>query len=616
LNTQCHKLNSNLSHVFMFTLVEELKTSLQDNAKKNWQVKKFFCVKPNIKLARLQMTQQPEPGTVEDVGRFHHREDIPQTVTKDLVGDVSLEEMFEKANQSSTTNLVGVIGQAGIGKTTLSKVILKRAVKKRLFQADYIFYLQFREVDYDEKTNLLSFLAKSLPLEWIDDPARWKPVLKEISESSNVLIIMDGYDEAKFEASSRKIPLINLYASARPEAFLKNILRGSILASAKKIVTSRPRQLLETTSEIRPKFILNILGLGLESQYEICQSICPEIFEQVFSYIQSQPSIATYCYVPSNCILVMHAMQQANEQKLSTPTTISGVIAVVLSLFVCDDSPQVRNVSSKFFLKKLAKLAWTGFVDKKYCFTEKDLKNADLSKEDLDLFMITILLANHTKIFYFTHLIIQEFFSALHLLVSVSLDAFKEITIGRKIGPIRLAKAKCNLTEGRWEMVTKFLFGISNENTLELLKGAFSDISEVVSEKVKILCRFALRILPKSSDADDMYFQKVLLWAHELHNDDFACLIAGSLKEEMIINGKVLPSDVAALNYVLQQRRIHIRLDTTQYSTWFVGDSITRFKNAMKAYKESSSFVTVVTNLGKMIINHLIFCYIVYFNTY
>jgi len=102
-------------------------------------------------------------------------------------------------------------------------------------------------------------------------------------------------------------------------------------------------------------------------------------------------------------------MQLANEQKLSTPDTMSGVIALVLSLYVCEDSPQRRDGFSKC-LKKLAKLAWNGFVNKTYWFTEEDLNFADLTNEELDLFVETTKLADHSKIFYFSHLIIQEFF--------------------------------------------------------------------------------------------------------------------------------------------------------------------------------------------------------------
>ena len=603
----------------IFVLGNQLKELLQSEARKKCTVDKFFCINRTIQLAPLQLSHQPQDEDAENIGHFHHRNDIPDTthmVVKAPVGDVSVKDIFSKAREYVKTitannqylteedkkkdvdlnsNIVGVIGQAGIGKTTLTKTILNEIVDKKLFNCSYVFYLQLREVDYAEETNLLSFLAKTLSLPWINEPKRREAVVKELSTRYDVILIMDGFDEADIDDASLLISNTNLHQIAKAEVFIKNILRGTIFSNAKKIITSRPKQLLNLPSETRPKYILNILGIGLEAQYQICQSICGADAEHVFNYIQQHPPIATYCYVPCNCILVSHAVHKIklihakNEKKCSMPHTITGILTVVLCLFVA--SPHVRNSKFDFPLKKLALLAWEGFTNKKFAYNKKDLLDAELTDEELNLFFVTTWAENSLsfvggskQVFYFAHLVIQEFFVALHLIYSMSLKKFKQIVTRKSFGPVQLSKPKIDLTEGKWEIVTKFLFGICNTKAHYMLQDRFSDLSEIVIEKTDVLRKFAVQKL-QSFGADNLYFQKILpvcIWTHELNDDNFCSLIARNLKKKIVLQGKVLPSDIAPFNYVLLHRQATMKVDCTQYETWFADDSLTHFLNAVE----------------------------------
>ena len=552
-----------------------------------------------------------ELKSLDDVGHFHHRDDVPQTLSKEPTGDVSIDNMFDKAkqhaqeltphNQNLTEeerapfgSLIAVIGQAGIGKSTLTKSILKQILEKDLFSVNYPFYLQFRDIDYTQDTNLLSLLAQTLSLPWINNSERRDAVLTALSIRSDVILIMDGFDEAVIDNST--IPTTNLHAFAKPEVFIKNILRGEIFGNAKKIITSRPRQLLELPKEIRPNYILNILGLKTDEQHQICKDVCKEDADEVFYHIQQQPSIATYCYVPCNCILVMHAihsmknLQTNKNRQVSMPETITDIFAIVVCLFVI--SPHVRGTCSDILLQKLARLAWEGFKTRKFTFSENELRKAQISEAELNLFLIAsftpsemTFVGGSKKAFYFSHLLIQEFLAALYLFYFSSLKEFEQLVTGKSFGSIRYLKPKFRLTDGDWEIVTKFLFGICNKKTQARLSDTFSELEFSESVKVNTLCKFALNNLPNQSTSDNSYFPKLIPvcnWVHEMHDDDFATKIADCLKKKIIINGKVLPSDVASLNYVLCHRQAPIYLDCSQYDTWFVGKSIHHFLDAME----------------------------------
>ena len=587
----------------------------------------------SIKLAPLQLSQEQEQKqeTLDSIGQFHHRQESPQS-TKPLVGDISINDIFVKSKEQANAlcannqyyseeekkrhmityaNMVGVIGQAGIGKTSLTKKLLRQIIDEGLFESNYVFYLQFRELDYDRETNLLSFLAKSLSLSWINNSPRRNAVLNKLSSRNDVILIMDGFDEAIIDVSSSTFPEITVCDNAKPEIFLKNILKGNVLENIKKVITSRPRQLLKLSRELRPKYLVNILGLGLEAQYQICEDICNDNADDVFNYIQEHPSIATYCYVPCTCILAMHAVhtikkqQKNNEHSFPMPSTISGILTIVLCLFV--SSPHVRKNKSEFLLKKLAYLAWNGFKNRKFCFTEIDLCNAGLEKDEVSLFFTTKLAKNAlslvggspSKISYFSHFIIQEFLAALYLVFITKLETFKKLVIGtyRYARVLQTTAPEYDIAEGNWEMVTKFMFGVCSSDTQNILQHSFSDFSNTVSGKTDLLSDFALRKLPnRIFSSDNVYFQNILpvcIWSHEMNDIKLAVAVAKKLKTKIVIRGKVLPSDISPFNYILLQRKTTLNLDCTKYETWFVGNSINHFMTAMD-HQSTSRNITVI----------------------
>ena len=567
------------------------------------------------------MTEQ-KVESIDDLGHYHTRNEIAQTVTKNPVGDVSIEELFDKAVNhvktitvhdqypSATTrendiiklgNIVGVIGQAGIGKTTLSKIILAQALDEGLFNAKYVFYLQFRNINYKTKTNMLSFLTSAFTLPWIQEEKRRNAVLKEMSQSKQVLLIFDGFDEAILNNSNSSCP-ISVFEETQPEIFIKNILQGSLFPWAKKLITSRPRQLLELDKNLKPYFIVNITGLNLEAQHQICKDICGSNAELIFNYIQHHPQIGSYCYVPANAILVMHAMNSIKTIQLKSgytftfPNTMTGVLAVVIGLLA--KSPHAR---SKIPLEKLAALAWKGFLNKTFYFSEDDLAKVGLTAEEVNLFLLTILANNSIisifsgdpeKISYFAHLLIQEFFVAMKLIFYTSASKFHKLLIGKSIGTISISKAIYSLTDSNWEVVAKFLYGLSNNTTLEFLKEQFSFLPSDLQSKSKMLCEYLLQTLPDHALSVDEYFQQILricTWAYELSSEKLAIKIAKRLENDLIIAGKFLPNDVTPVLYVLQHRKTPLLLDTTQFNTWFVGDSLSLFLEELQSLEITST---------------------------
>ena len=581
---------------------DELKFFQKEKAKTQCIVELLSCLERPITLAPLHMTQQ-KVESADELGHFHTRNEIPQTISKFSSGDIIVDNLFTKAIEHITStikrqylddearendisrlgNTVALIGQAGIGKTSLSKTILNRVLNEGLFDADFVFYLQFRAVNFKQNTNLLSFLGVDLP--WAQEKSRCKPVLAKLAKS-HIVMIFDGFDEAVLDPST-PCKKIFPWEKAKPETFIKNLLNGSIFPLAKKLITSRPRQLLALHPSIKPLYIVNITGLDIESQKDICKEICGKNADRIFNHIIHHPQIASYCYVPANCIFVMYVMGKIIQDKSSQdfPNSITGVLVIVIVLFAKSSHARIN-----FSLKKLAELAWNGLKNRKFYFSEEDLQRAELCHEDVNFFCLTFLgiakkdlpffLGDPKKFTYFAHLIIQEFFAALRLIVFSTKTTFRKYFLGRKLFGLYFSKPDFDLFSSDWEVVAKFLFGLCNAKTVECLFNQFPSFASALPDKTKILCDFVLQSFPTNTLPHVDYFQQILqfcTWAYELNDHKFASRVAKRLENKLIVVGKFLPNDVAPLHYVLQHRKKPLHLETTPFDSWFVADSLDLF---------------------------------------
>ena len=575
-------------------------TKLNLEAKNNCQINNVRIDNNRVvKIAPLQITNAVQEN--RDEYHFHHRNKRAQLFSKPPVGDVEVEQLFVKAKElaeyESTkthlgnpeakehfiqvhSNIVGILGQAGCGKSTLAKTILNRVVgKEHLYGVDLIFYFQFRDINYDDKTNLLKFLSPTLTTDWMTDKACRDAILKQIQDSNKVIIIMDGLDETKVDFTKNH-HRVSITDETSAEIFIMNILQGTILENAKKLVFSRPRLMLELLDRLRPHFLVNILGLDKESQMQICENICGENKDQVYNFVENHPEILSFSYIPINCILSCYAINRILSQEESKfPRSITGILTFVFGLFV--KSPNHRG---EFKARNIAELAWNGFKVKKINFRNKDLTDSELSNDDINNMFIFIAKNQELQLFggnpqltsYFSHLILQEFLVAVHLLLFNPLNEFKNLIFNSN-------NSDCNLFSSRFEMVTKFLFGLCHQETFEQLKECIQSC-QFPQKKLELL-----QNLPTNSTYTkiDNEVVRYFNWAYELQNNDFTNRLASRLSDEVDVECRMLPSDFSAFYYVCNKKQQPITLNELakenfyqNYCKEFVSDP--RFSTSFK----------------------------------
>ena len=551
-----------------------------------------YCEKPRIDYLRndpkidfvpLQMTHYQETMTAPESGHQHTREEIQSLIKKPLMGDILPENFFtesrKKAENSSHYkhaltdeakekylnkhgNVVGVIGQAGVGKSTLSMILLTRILKENLYNADYIFYVKLRDLIDNKKMTLLHFLFNNVTSDWTKEINRLEHFLQHLSFSDSVVMILDGFDEIEIiELSFYSKIKFNMLTEESPLYFTLGLINGEILPKAKKIITSRPRQLLDLPSELKPIFIVSILGIDIQGQEQICGDICNNYKEKVWNHVQNQPELNSYCYVPVMAILIFYTILQMlkfNKPNQQTPKNITQVLTSYLRLFI-----DTEHVRSPINLKSLSRLAYEGIVKRKFYFCDEDFQKAELQKSDINTFLTTFHPEDQSnpqaifkkitkKLSYFSHLIWQEFFAAICMIFYLDPKEFAETCSD----PTQI-KLSCR----DFEVVTKFLFGLCNKNTVAILETIDKNQFTLPIETVSFLKKYLRSSLLELHYIDFSSLSDFSFWLYELNDKELTREFSNFLPNCLKMNGDVFPNNVLPFCDLIRKKQFDLTID-------------------------------------------------------
>ena len=295
-----------------------------------------------IREAELQISasspnEEDRGGLLEG---SHHRENLIKFYnSKKQSGNISYKNLFEELKQRVEeipckgetpqaqqvflrrhSNMAVIIGEPGIGKSSLAKRIVREMLAEEdpLFNPDVVFFIRFRDVDYENKTDLLQFLDPNAEETYPKRKDRMK-ILEKLKELHNVYIIMDGLDEANIELKSNasKFSIQSYKTAAR---FIENLWNGNILPDSKKLVTSRPFAISK-----QPKVLFTIQGLTETGLEGICSDICDGDEGRckiILNYLKSHLDLKSYCFTPVICIMTMKILNKSNPSNMESMTAI------------------------------------------------------------------------------------------------------------------------------------------------------------------------------------------------------------------------------------------------------------------------------------------------------
>jgi len=524
-------------------------------------------------------------------------------------------ELFEKCEQhaqehpedifsskSSTRpkkngNFVGAVGIAGIGKTSLEKLLLKD-ISDKTFDSNsaLAFFVSIRDINFGKPMGVLQLLLITTHSDWQHKKEDDDRVLKHLNSCCNVYVFIDGLDEARAKTFDNDAPTMSLFDFETPDVILKNLFSGHILPDAKVMLASRPGAFDALHKKYKPDFVVKVLGLSEESQKELASLLCKRLKAEVvpvLERLEQNPVLSSLCVIPMFCkLLVRHTLYNKTSNALAGKGTVTDIFVSVLS----DRKEADEDKGKVAYVLDLAKLGLHGFLNNQFYFDTDDFKQTGINQSSLEAFIdiatdpqdsVRVKIVDGQRVFFFVHLLWQEFFSAVELMLNLEEKKFSEV--------LRHFK------EERWDSVVKFMHGLCNEKIkskmepllqsshardfsekrnklMEFLKSFVENFSKNSNHSFPSLTTFfklrsvdfAATLIPQPHDVK---LFKICNWIFELGDSDEVQNIANSLPIELLFCGEILPADVTCLCHVLRcsSKRHLLSVGTYNEAAFFVG---------------------------------------------
>jgi len=142
-----------------------------------------------------------DEGRMDDDTQFYDMHELFEQCTLNAQRQANVVSRSQKAIDAYVQekgNIVGATGTAGIGKTTMIKLIARKRRSDAGGEAPpLIFHISLRAVDAAQPCTVLQFLTSSMLPDWDHTLECDKALLKKVNEADDVLIFIDGLDEAR-----------------------------------------------------------------------------------------------------------------------------------------------------------------------------------------------------------------------------------------------------------------------------------------------------------------------------------------------------------------------------------------------------------------------------------
>ena len=378
-----------------------------------------------------------------------------------------------------------VVGRPGIGKTSLSTKLLRLWASGEAFNADehykadfnVVFLVKFRRFNNDNaKLSLRDLLARAETVQSLDDPV-WDFIREE---PTKVLLIFDGLDEYSrkedIKAHENDLTYKNCVEEKMPVSVLYNKLaEGKLLRGASVITTTRPTA-VKCVLHVRFQRTVEIRGFTSDDVKEYVENFTrgkPEAMEKMWEHIKSNINLFSFCYIPVNCFLICHCLLQIilseSSQVAELPTKMTDIYKMTVKLFLFNHNRQGFSLKElerlksthmyepfekfpeelKNILNSLGEIAFKGIEEGRLLFESSEvsgLEDCGLLHKLPDLKPKA--LGDPPKPqFCFTHLTVQEFFAAKHLVDTKTKEKIERF----------LCK---HINNGRWQVVLQFVAGL------------------------------------------------------------------------------------------------------------------------------------------------------------
>ncbi|XP_072314693.1 NLR family CARD domain-containing protein 3-like [Eucyclogobius newberryi] len=522
----------------------------------------------------------------------HYSKYIPM-LKRDSQVEVHLTDLFDSSLVKTRT--VMTHGVAGIGKSfSVQKFVVDWAEGSANKNVHFVFCLSFRELNLvKHETSLLQLLKN------------FHPTLSDLDpldlDQTKVIVILDGLDESRFHLDFRKTKRVTSVQEVMSvSSLMLNLIQGNLLPSAQLWITSRPAMAHQIPGELIHT-VTEIQGFNDQQKEEYFKKRFknkPDLANMVISHVKSSETLDMLCQIPIFCWMSSVLFEEVfgGDEQTGAPQTLTEMMAAFLSVQTkrssrkYDKNPEKEGTkllkAKKGLLLKLGKLAFIHLLKNSLIFYEEDLQQCGLNLKDAAVesgFFNSILreeqLFVQQKVYFFVHLIIQEFFAALYVYDCFTtnktwapeLSVFLGLESSETSRPpvFDLLKMIVNKVlernSGLLDFFQRFLLGLMLESNQRFIPGLLVPLASSQDKVRKMLVHLkAIRRKTISPDACINLFQTMV----EMGDTKISEEIQEYLKSEDRARVQLTPLHCSALAFTMQvSKSVLDELDLKSYNT-------------------------------------------------
>ncbi|XP_055085689.1 NACHT, LRR and PYD domains-containing protein 1a allele 5-like [Periophthalmus magnuspinnatus] len=341
---------------------------------------------------------------------------------------ITCEDMFKgPAHTHGPIRTVLTKGVAGIGKTVLTqKFSLDWAEGKANQDIQLLFPFTFRALNVLKER---SFSLVTLVHHFFSQTQTELCSFEDLQ----VLFIFDGLDECRLPLDFTKTKaLTDPTESASVHVLLVNLIRGSLLPSARLWITTRPAAANQIPAEC-VSMVTEVRGFTDPQKEQYFRKRFRDEADTIISHIKTSRSLHIMCYMPIFCwiaaTVLEHVLKSREREELPKTLTQMYIHFLVVQAKVKNIkykegsetdphwSPETRKM-----VESLGKLAFEQLQKGNLIFYEHDLSECGLDAAAASVYsgVFTQVFREEPglyqdKVYCFIHLSVQEFLAALHV---------------------------------------------------------------------------------------------------------------------------------------------------------------------------------------------------------
>uniref|UniRef100_A0A8C6SVF7 NACHT, LRR and PYD domains-containing protein 12-like n=1 Tax=Neogobius melanostomus TaxID=47308 RepID=A0A8C6SVF7_9GOBI len=408
---------------------------------------------------------------------------------------ITCEDMFKgPADTEAPVRTVLTKGVAGIGKTLLTqKFSLDWAEGKAHQDVQLLFPFTFRALNVlkDRSFSLVQLLH------------HFFRETEEVSsfEDLQLLFIFDGLDECRLPLDfTQTKALTEPTESASVEELLVNLIRGSLLPSARLWITTRPAAANQIPAEC-VSMVTEVRGFSDPQKEQYFRNRFRDEAHTIISHIKTSRSLHIMCFMPVFCWILSTVLEHVlkTRERAELPKTLTQMYIHFLVV-----QAKVKNIKyeggsetdphwspeTRKMVQSLGKLAFEQLQKGNLIFYESDLSECGLDAAAASVYsgVFTQVFREEPglyqdQVYCFIHLSVHEFLAALHVHqtfidTGVNLLSEEQTSLWTKVFSRKSVQFYRSAVDqalqspnGHLDLFLRFLLGLSLPTNQSLLQG-------------------------------------------------------------------------------------------------------------------------------------------------